>query len=502
MMAIPCLAVGALLALLVDLPAHGDDTSSPAPIWLEVGALPEALASVDAAVYVTRETTYAYLTGGKRSDGMASDNITLVELRDPGPVGLGSVRPLPVPLYGHAAVVACARLYIIGGWDGVRWHADVWSAAIEPNGALGAWRTEIGYPFPVAFHDAVVFGPGCGSGTKLIVLGGARLETSAAAVEAALASGKPLAAPDSEAMDGVDASTGNSNQVYYSTIYSDGISSTWRATTPLPAALSRHAAAIWKDVVVVTGGYDGKTVQARAYTARIADGGISGWQANDLPLPVEYHAVAVLGGRLWLLGGRKNEKKTYAEVFSAPVLTDHSPLLGDWETENGLGETRYRLAGFAADRGSIGVYAAAGIHPENDFRSPITFHAVVPGIAAIQLTNVPTGTLSAGETISYTIFYTNGEVDIDDVVVTGTTPEGAVPTRVMIWNLDRLLSNTSGSLVYTASVSDSVVVNPGVKMSWSFGESSYAVTSNTAWNAADVTYAPYIGAFADGNVGP
>ena len=386
------LVIGATWAVLSTLPTLASADPPPNPIWLDIGTLSRPLASADAAVYETDEVAYVYLVGGKQGDGAASANITLMELRGPGAVGLGLVRPLPTPLYGHAAVVACQRLFVIGGWDGVRWHAEVWSAEILPgNGALGEWRTEIGYPFPVAFHDAVVVNPDCstqGDAATIVVIGGQRLTASAAEAEQALAAGQLWTAPDVLAGDAFDAVYSMTNQVYTSSFQTGGTSSSWRAAAaPLPKPLSRHAAAVSGTTIIVTGGYNGDAVQSQGYLATMASDGLWPWSSGNLPYPVEYHQAVVFENKLWILGGRKNEQTEYADVFSYSLAMSTIPTTESWSEENPLPVSLHRMAAIPSNRVKPGIYIAGGIH-DGELRDALYYAVRIDALLYLPLIRV------------------------------------------------------------------------------------------------------------------
>lgn len=386
------LVIGASCAVLSTLPTLANADPPPNPIWLDIGTLARPLASVDAAVYETDEVAYVYLVGGKQSDGAASANITLMELRGPGAVGLGTVRPLPASLYGHAAVVACQRLFVIGGWDGTRWHSEVWSAEIQPsNGALGEWRSEIGYPFPVAFHDVVVVNPDCssqGNAATIIGIGGQRLTASAAEVEQALAAGQAWTAPDALAGDAFDAPYNMTNQVYVSNFQTGGASSSWRAAAALlPKPLSRHAAAVSGTTIIVTGGYDGDDVQSQVYMATMASDGLWPWSIGNLPHPVEYHQAVVFENKLWILGGRKNEQTEYADVFSYSLAMSTIPTAESWTEENSLPVSLHRMAAIPSNRVKQGIYIAGGIH-DGELRDALYYAVRIDALLYLPLIRV------------------------------------------------------------------------------------------------------------------
>lgn len=482
------IVIGAAWTISLNLPALANVTPDTNPIWLDVGTLSQPLASADAAVYETGAVAYVYLVGGKQGDGTASANITLMELRGPGAVGLGLVRPLPTPLYGHAAVVACQRLFVIGGWDGVRWHAEVWSAEIlSDNGSLGEWRAEIGYPFPVAFHDAVVVNPKCNSqndAATIYVIGGQRLTAGAAEAEQALAVGQEWTAPDTLAGDIIDAVYGITNQVYYSTFKTNGTSSSWRAAAAeLPKALSRHSATVWDSTIIVTGGNDGKTAQSQAYLASVTNSGVGQWFTSALPQQVEYHQAVVSNNRAWLLGGRKNDGANYADVFSAPIYRVPNLMIGSWTWQHALPRSQYRLTAFTASI-KPDVYIGGGIHEEDDYRAEI-YRNVTPGIAAFQLSNSPAGIVAIGETITYSLEYRNGGAPIENVVITQTVPANTSAAMMVgpTVSLGNLEADAKGVVTYTVTVRpNEMVENQGAVIAWSHGGVRYHLISNSAWN--------------------
>jgi len=79
---------------------------------------------------------FAYVIGGKPASGVAQATVHFAALNADGSTGAwAATTPLPAPREDHNAVVAGGRLYVIGGGGP---NATVYSAAINPNGTLGA----------------------------------------------------------------------------------------------------------------------------------------------------------------------------------------------------------------------------------------------------------------------------------------------------------------------------------------------------------------------------
>ncbi len=201
---------------------------------------------------------------------------------------------LPQTLFFLSAAAWNGRIYVTGGWNPSNGtlSGQVYSAAIQQDGSLGAWRVETALPEAVYTHAAVSDG-------TLYVLGGV-------------------------------ANGGNEieNIVYYSRINADGSLSAWSTTTPMPQALANHAAAVADGYVIVSGGWTGASASGAAVQAPVnPDGTLGSWTGfASLPDPIYLHAETAAGGWLYISGGNDGEHSQSA-VYSAPLPAASSPLL-------------------------------------------------------------------------------------------------------------------------------------------------------------------------------
>jgi hypothetical protein len=138
----------------------------------------------------------------------------------------------------------------------------------------------------------------------------------------------------------------------------------WRAETPMPVDLYYHAAAASADRIFVSGGLTIReilsasslsldTVDAVYSAATNPDGTLGAWSlAGKLPAPVTNHAMATLGGRLYVAGGAE-DWNTAGNAFSTSVVSaaiQQDGRLGEWRSETPL----------PAPRGWLSLIAAAG----------------------------------------------------------------------------------------------------------------------------------------------
>ncbi|HEX7596799.1 MAG TPA: hypothetical protein VF518_01220, partial [Polyangia bacterium] len=138
----------------------------------------------------------------------------------------------------------------------------------------------------------------------------------------------------------------------------------WRAETPMPVDLYYHAAAASADRIFVSGGLTIReilsagslsldTVDAVYSAATNPDGTLSAWSlAGKLPAPVTNHAMAALGGRLYVAGGAEDSNRA-GNAFSTSVASaaiQQDGRLGEWRSETPL----------PAPRGWLSLIAEAG----------------------------------------------------------------------------------------------------------------------------------------------
>ena len=99
---------------------------------------------------------YLFVAGGRTSGTSTPTDIVLSSKIDAATGALGdfqSLTKLPKPLRDHALVAFKGRLYVAGGASTTNRTDEVWSAAIDAGGTLGAW--EAGAKLPGARSDFV-----------------------------------------------------------------------------------------------------------------------------------------------------------------------------------------------------------------------------------------------------------------------------------------------------------------------------------------------------------
>lgn len=349
-------AVGAILLLsaigAVALPAFAPITN-----WTPDTALSQQRASMGV---VAQADQWIYVVGGRDAMGQAVDDVWRAEIRPTGALGAWeSLGPLPVRLYLHAVVASGSHIYVLGGYDDVNYRREVWRSQINSDGALTSWQRDWDLPSAVTLHAAVE------ANGRIYVSGG-------------------------------DTPQGRTNRVYVASIGENGALADWQEVAALPpASLYRHAMTATSDTLLVTGGYDGSTVRAESYSARIKpDGTLESWQASNLPGPREYHQAVIHDGRLVLIGGR--------ESTSSPGLTRVDSALTnaleDWASEPPLPEPLYRFGAITIRKnGSDYIYVIGGLSG-NSYRANVYHSAVPPATPSA----TPTATSSPTPTITPT----------------------------------------------------------------------------------------------------
>ena len=153
--------------------------------WRRQTPLPEPLANLAAAALGGR----IYVAGGSANSAGVEGEIAIsdrVYALDPTEGSWQAVGTLPNPLAGAALVAGDDALYVLGGWDGVTMHDEVWRTQPELDASTPLrWELVTRLNTPAAFFGAVT------ANNKLYVIGGydgQRALAEAAALD--LATGK------------------------------------------------------------------------------------------------------------------------------------------------------------------------------------------------------------------------------------------------------------------------------------------------------------------------
>jgi N-acetylneuraminic acid mutarotase len=263
--------------------------------------------------------------------------------------------PLAAGLDHHATFVttgsAGALLHVLGGNNYREQFATHWTAAVNADGSLAAWREATPLPAAVAGHTVLVVG------RTAVVLAGQHTgrqntaEVFTAPVEpdgslGAWAAAPPLPAPRFHhaavaaaghvyVLGGLEATT-STNTVFRAPVRSDGTLGPWVALDTMPHPRSHQAALVHSGAIYQVGGLDGNPAGANrplndVLRARLGDGGQLGpWErVGQLDSAYGTHAAFTYGGFLYVAGGVENNRRFTDAVRRAPIQPDG--LLGGWE---------------------------------------------------------------------------------------------------------------------------------------------------------------------------
>jgi len=140
---------------------------------------------------------YLFVLGGANVSDDPSDTIYRTAVNADGTLGAWTTlsRTLPVPLEGHAAAVINDYLFVVGGWGGnpPGMRDEVYKAALDIEGDLGLWEPVKPLPQPLWLHAATVAGGG------LLVSGGLNLDHPSSALQRTTYWGMPDANGDIDA---------------------------------------------------------------------------------------------------------------------------------------------------------------------------------------------------------------------------------------------------------------------------------------------------------------
>jgi hypothetical protein len=202
--------------------------------------------------------------------------------------------------------IAAARghLYVIGGrLDPAlgNTRAEVFAAAIAPDGRLGEWQQTTPLPVPRLAHAVAT------DGRALYVVGGC-----------------PLYCADGELQE--------MKRVFRGTVADDGSIAAWEESEPLPEPRYLHTAVAHGGFLYVLGGAQTTTT----WKARIGSDSRLGPWTQDRPLlkPRKQHASLVVGQHLYAGGGNQQVPLTWwTDVEVSTLQPDGS--LGAWTTISG-----------------------------------------------------------------------------------------------------------------------------------------------------------------------
>ena len=434
------------LSYLMTIPAWSRPLGAPIDSWQSTTALPQGLANRNTVVHGNQ----LYVVGGKTADERANEIIYSATMNADGSLGAWrAAGQLPMAHYLFTTVVAGDALFVIGGWNGADTVNNVWRATFDANGDLTNWTAMPAYPEAVDLHDAVLI-----DGYIYTVGGWNGL--------------KPL------------------QGIYAAAVTSSGLTG-WQRVGSLPKPLYRHGVAGANGYLYVTGGYDEKKTGEATVLVAKANGmsALGEWRLPPaLPALTYYHTSLMHDGRLVVLGGR-NDDAVFDSVYSAEIGIDG--LTGIWREETALPVGLYRFGAAAVTKnGSDYLYVTAGLRSDSDYQTAV-YHSTVPetstptatptatatatptplpGSLSLTLYNDPHTWVAPGDEVTYRITYQNsGDLLLRDVEVANIIPDGV-------------------QLVENSVRGDPVVIGgtqAGSTISWQLGDLPARVTGEVAY---------------------
>ena len=368
--------------------------------WSRIPGLPEELMGVGAVV----AQNHLFILGGNGPNGF-SNRVYSAAI---GPDGLldhwQATTSLPQSLVGHGVVAANGRLFVVGGSNAVGTQNTVFSAPIQPDGALGNWAALNSLPEARALAGVVA------AHGYLYLLGGQYgfLSVSDQIYRARingdgtignwllLPEPLPTGLASMSGLEGFAALVLDNNMyilggsdllfawdaVFRASIGQDGSLGSWVEITPLPKTLLHHGAVATHGGVLVAGGYssnDGNCQKLAYWAALQPDGSLGDWITQpDFYFPMLDARLAASEDHAYLLGGRSLQNRTFSSVLIAPILTTTQVAVGNYNHQFELGDTydisnlgwtesgaddssirvRYRLADAGSGYGPWSVYTS------------------------------------------------------------------------------------------------------------------------------------------------
>ncbi len=465
------------------------DQKAELPTWTTGGVLPVSLYGPE--FLVTKNTVYSL--GGSANGTAPASNVYSSTIAGDGSLGSWTAgTSLPVSLQNTHLAVTKARVFLIGGKVGTTspgsYSKDVFTAAINTDGTLGAWsgtRTTTTINLPVtttgsgtfATNTGMVYITGYGADgtttntpTTKVLTHGTTSGTITPLSGYANITSYTVTGKGGDATLNCDLGHGQPWKQQNNINSADTLTPTnWTTGTNLPTALYYSQAIVTTNRVYLAGGNSNSGPVSTVYTAPInADGTLGTWTTGtSLPGALWASKVLITSNRVYLLGGRNSTNATVSTVYTAPINADGT--LGTWTTGTSL-------------------------------PAALAYAAIVKTSSKVYLIG---GNNSSGNLVN-TVYMAN--INIDGTIggwTSGTNlPDAwshaqAVATSTQLY----LLGGVSGSGSYTSAIYNAPINPDGSLGAWSLSNvslpsalaySQVAVISNRVW-----LFGGYVGSNGD-----
>ncbi len=327
------LSLGVLSISLVS-PAHALNTENVGS-WSPQNSLPTAVEYATSVVY----NGYVYVIGG--NNGVLSVNtVYSAKLGSNGSLGNWNteLNNLPVATDSASSVVHSGRVYLIGGATNLGPTSDVYSAPLNNDGSVGAWKLENPLLSPVSNSTSVVYNG------YVYAMAGKNINYNNDVYSARLNNDGSLGPWKLEIKSFPQAIINATSVVYnghiyviggyndfiyfYNTVYSatvdpiDGSIGDWTTEVNYPLYGDGFQSVVYNGRVIVMGGLRfGEYNDVNSAPLDPANGSLGGWttETNSLPTPNAFSISIVYNGYVYVIGGRDTNGGAVSTVNSAPL---------------------------------------------------------------------------------------------------------------------------------------------------------------------------------------
>lgn len=318
--------------------------------------------------------------------------------------------PLPVVLANHHIFTNRNYVYSVGGDTTISDTSvivnTVYRAQIDSTGKLSPWSTYGTYPINIAGGSCVY--------TKdyVYILGGANYYASNSYV------------------------TGVTS-CYRASLNSNGSIGNWSAVSSLPVAIGYTSACVVGNYIYLFGGRTDLTSSAsrtQIYRTVInSDGSLGAWTLyGNLPVGFDSGRVAVIGNRVYVMGGRSTLNYNTSPFLYANINSDYS--LGSWTS---LGNFVRAMTHFAIAVTNQKLYVFGTVNETYAYSTSYWANKVY----VANITSDPNLTFTEGSTIAIYPYSTSVWLNFESLV-----------TNSKVYLIGGKLANTSGSYTNVSKV--------------------------------------------------